>query len=308
MLRKILTVNIFWLFSLIGYSQTDANPQIEIYPPQIHQQICQESTFTRYLNIINTGDQTLIYTAAFSPDTVNWVAAAPLNGIVQPGDTSLVEFNFNSVGLPVENYLADFVISSNDPFTPEKVVLTMLHVQDLHITINPDEDSICMGCSTKLNTSVFGCSEAYYFSWTSDPPGFYSTEKSPSVSPEESTIYMVTVTDGGYSKADSVEIFVNGTIGLPENHVLSGISIFPNPVNYIFKVRFSSEYYGQGFIKINDMSGRMVQSEKIFIEEGLNELSIQIFDCEPGVYLLSVHSDNKVIKAGVVYFTTTSLP
>lgn len=287
----IISLFTLLIFIVLYLNRMDAQPVIGTYPPQIHQQICQESTFTRYLNVFNEGDALLTFTAAWSPAPVGWAMASPMSGQIEPGDTTLIQFDFNSAGLPIENYLIDFVISSNDPADPEHTVLCMLHVQDLHIILTPDEDSICMGCTTKLNTSVFGCSEAYYFSWISDPPGFTSTEKSPVVSPYENTIYIVTVTDGGYSKQDSVGIIVNGATGLMVIHQLSGISVYPNPGNDVLKVKFNSDITGQGFIVISDLSGRMLQSEDVFLENGPNELSFRTGSLIPGVYLLSVKTE-----------------
>lgn len=269
------------------------SPHISIFPPQMHQQICLESTFTRYLDIFNTGDTTLNYNASFSTDTVSWVTAAPLNGQIQPGDTSQMEFNFNSAGLPIDNYYIDLLISSNDPENPELEVLTMLHVQILNILINPDQDSICAGCFTQLITSVFGCSEAYSFGWDSDPSGFSSDEKSPVVSPQVNTTYTVTVTDGNYSSQKSVEIKVYGSSGITEDGLVSNVSVYPNPCDEVCVIKFSSEYQGKGHINIIDIAGAIIQTVPVTIDNGLNEILIRTGNIDPGAYLLSIQADDK---------------
>jgi hypothetical protein len=296
-MKRYLKTFILLIFSIIFYNQVNSQPGIGTFPPQVHQQICQESTFTRYLSVFNTGDATLSFTAGFSPNPVSWVTATPLGGEIQPGDTSLIEFDFNSTGLPLDNYYIDFLISSNDPDNPELVVLTMLHVQDLTILLTPDEDSICMGCSTQLNTIVFGCSEQYSFNWTSDPPGFYSTEKSPVVSPQVNTLYTVTVTDGGYSKEKSVEIKVYGTTGLSENQSMSNVTVYPNPCDEQVTVKFISDMKDTGMLRISDLTGRLIHSEDVMINEGLNELTIPTGGFEKGVYLLSLQAG----KTNLVY-------
>ncbi len=270
--------------------------QIGIFPPQMHQQICQESTFTRFLEIFNTGDSTLDFNAGISPDTT-WLSVSPLAGKILPGDTATVEFDFNSSGLPLNNYYANFTINSNDRNHPDTIVLTMLHVQDLTILIQPDSDSICSGCTIKLQTAVFGCSEAYSFSWSSDPPGFSSTDKSPDVSPHVNTTYMVTVTDGNYSSQKSILIKVYGSSGISENQNYTGISVYPNPVKYLLFVRLNSDHAGQGSIRISDLSGRPVQSEEVEVNKGLNEFSLKIGRIDPGVYLLSWQSAIKAFQA-----------
>jgi hypothetical protein len=291
--RYILTLLISLAFSAISFGQVF--PEINIYPPQIHQQICQESTFTRYLDIFNTGDTTLVYNAAFSPETPGWVVTSgPINGQVQPGDTNRIEFDFNSTGLPLANYLNDFVISSNDPKDSELVVLTMLHVQVLTILINPEQDSICLGCSTQLITSVFGCSEAYGFSWASDPPGFASIEKSPFVSPQVTTTYSVTVADGNYSDQKSVVIKVAPSSGINEERLVSDVIVFPNPCDESCLLKFNSEYHGQGYIYITDLSGTSIQTLTVSLNKGQNEFKINTDSFNSGVYFISVLGDSSL--------------
>jgi hypothetical protein len=295
MKRYIFSV-LLYIGILQGYAQ-ERSPRIATYPPQIHQQICQESTFTRYLDVLNTGDETLIFTANFSTDTSDWATASPLNGQIQPGDTAQIEFNFNSAGLEIDNYYIDFVISSNDPEDPEHTVLCMLHVQDLHIILEADEDTVCSGCSANLNTIVFGCSEAYSFSWGSIPPGFSSTLKSPLVSPLVTTTYIVTVTDGGYSKQDSIQIIVPGTTGIDDQAIYPDVKVYPNPVADAVKISFNSSFPGQGIIRIMDISGSALHSEEVWLEKGNNELTLQTGTIRSGVYLLSVQAENEEGKA-----------
>lgn len=292
MKKYLIGFCIFLIFIVFNYNRGNAQPLIGTYPPQVHQQICQESTFTRYLEVFNSGDEALVFNAVLSPDTVAWVSASPLSGEIGPGDTALIEFNFNSTGLPLDNYYADLIISSNDPVNPEVAVLAMLHVQDLTIFLEPDEDSICQGCSTQLNVIVLGCSEMYAFNWTSDPPGFASTEKSPVVSPLVNTTYTVTVTDGGYSSQKSVEIKVEGSSGMNDNSYLSEIKIYPNPGSGQIVVKFLSELNVQGLISIIDFAGKTLQTEEMTIELGINELPVKLVNLAPGMYHLTVQPVN----------------
>jgi len=77
------------------------------------------------------------------------------------------------------------------------------------LTIFATPDTLCLGSSqsTQLNAEPWGGSFAYTYSWTSDPPGFTSDQKSPVASPLISTQYFCTVNDGTQSKTDT--IFVN---------------------------------------------------------------------------------------------------
>jgi hypothetical protein len=292
-MKKIITSTLVLLL-VSAMCQGQGNPHIGLYPPQMHQQICQESTFTRYLEIFNTGDATLDYNASFSPGAVSWVTAAPLSGKIQPGDTSQIEFDFNSAGLPLNNYIIDLIFSSNDTTNPEMVLLTMLHVQVLDIMINPEQDSICSGCSTLLKTSVIGCSEAYSFNWASDPPGFSSDEKSPVVSPQVTTTYTVTVTDGNYSGQQSTLIKVYGSSsGIKEDRLVSNVSVYPNPCDEACVIKFNSEFSGTGFVTFNDFTGIKIRTVPVMITKGLNEITIRTGNIDPGAYLLSVLGDGR---------------
>ena len=78
-------------------------------------------------------------------------------------------------------------------------------------------DSICPGDTTQLYASAGGGNVGFYqYSWTSNPPGFSSTEENPYVHPMENTLYTVTVYDGFNSAegAISVSIFPEPLIKL----------------------------------------------------------------------------------------------
>jgi hypothetical protein len=230
------------------------------------------------------------------------MTVSPLIGQVQPGDTTGIEFDFNSAGLPLNNYYADLIVRSNDPKDSVVVVLTMLHVQVLTIVINPEQDSICLGCSTQLVTHAFGCSEAYSFSWASDPPGFSSYEKSPVVSPQVTTTYTVTVADGNYSDQKNVLIKVTPSSGLKEDRLVSGVSVYPNPCDDVCTIKFSSEYHGNGLINIIDLTGKIIQTIPVILNNGENEFQIITSHIDPGAYLLSLQDDTG--SKGIVIFSS----
>ena len=264
-----------------------AQPQIGVYPPQIHQQICQESTFTRQLDVINYGNEPMNWNAGFTPGPYTWVTASPSEGLIGPKDTVQISFYFNSSGLAIDNYYAYLQINSNDPVHPDTTILAMLHVQQMDIFIEPESDSICFGCNTTLNTMVFGCSEDRQYNWTSDPPGFQSTEKSPVVAPAGNTKYIVTVTDGGGTARDSAYIKVYGSSGIDELDK-SLVNLYPNPAHGKFSVYINSSNEGAGLLNISDFSGRLVYIKEIELKKGNHGYEIGKHDLIPGIYLLNV--------------------
>lgn len=80
----------------------------------------------------------------------------------------------------------------------------------LSLLVTADPDSLCLDNleSTQLNADVAGGSGTYTYLWTSNPPGFNSTEKSPIASPTVSTYYICEVNDGTQTKTDSTLVSV----------------------------------------------------------------------------------------------------
>ena len=60
--------------------------------------------------------------------------------------------------------------------------------------------------SVQLNVYAYGGSMNYTYSWSSVPPGFFSTLPNPRVHPLENTTYAVTVSDGFQTRYDTVPV------------------------------------------------------------------------------------------------------
>jgi uncharacterized repeat protein (TIGR01451 family) len=58
----------------------------------------------------------------YSPDAVPWLSEDPIAGTVPAGECVDVAVTFDSTGLDVGEYVADLVITSNDPDTPEVTI------------------------------------------------------------------------------------------------------------------------------------------------------------------------------------------
>ena len=69
--------------------------------------------------------------------------------------------------------------------------------------------TICRGDSSVLGVTASGGSGSYTYTWTSNPPGFNSTMQTPTVHPLATTTYIVNVSDGTQTVADSVRVKVN---------------------------------------------------------------------------------------------------
>jgi hypothetical protein len=78
----------------------------------------------------------------------------------------------------------------------------------LQVNVSASSTSICALQSVQLNALVSGGSGQYSYQWSSNPPGFVSTEANPIVSPTLTTTYQLEVSDGSESIGAIVEIVV----------------------------------------------------------------------------------------------------
>lgn len=79
------------------------------------------------------------------------------------------------------------------------------------------------------------------------------------------------------------------TITLIENE-LSETQIFPNPASENITIRFSEDATGKVNWKITDVKGSMVLSGKYNLDDEINNISIDIFRLDAGMYILSIEN------------------
>lgn len=75
--------------------------------------------------------------------------------------------------------------------------------------IEADKVSLCDGESTTITALATGGNETFSYIWSSIPEGFTSTEQTINVTPIETTVYTVEITDGTSTNTESIEIAVN---------------------------------------------------------------------------------------------------
>jgi hypothetical protein len=100
-------------------------------------------------------------------------------------------------------------------------VLVSVSGSPLVVSVSANPQEICLGDESQLVALTSGGSGEYTFLWTSDPPGFNSSDPSPTVNPNATTSYFVEVDDGYNKVSGSTTVTVNS---LPEVN----ISVFPN--------------------------------------------------------------------------------
>jgi hypothetical protein len=79
------------------------------------------------------------------------------------------------------------------------------------LSVNPaaQPEVICKGQETQLFALAGGGTQNYTYTWTSDPPGFTSSEADPKVSPTTTTTYILNVFDGFNPANGSITVTVN---------------------------------------------------------------------------------------------------
>jgi len=87
----------------------------------------------------------------------------------------------------------------------------------LSVVVQTTLESICEGESAWLTVTVTGGSGYYTYSWTSNPPGFTSSQPVVEVTPEVNTTYMVEVSDGTLTSSGEEYIMV-----FPEPEIILG--------------------------------------------------------------------------------------
>ncbi|MCK9399659.1 MAG: T9SS type A sorting domain-containing protein [Bacteroidales bacterium] len=78
----------------------------------------------------------------------------------------------------------------------------------LSLSVYSLEDSVCAYDAVNLYSTVSCDSVDYNFSWTSQPPGFYSNLQNPVAFPEQSTLYILSVSATYQTAEDSVWIYI----------------------------------------------------------------------------------------------------
>jgi hypothetical protein len=218
----------------------------------------------------------------YSLNVLAWVTAAPKEGTIEPGSAQDITFSFNSAGLAVGAYHADYTLYSNDPDNAELVVPVTLNVGLLGVDITSDKDSLCYGGSTTLHANITGGSGNFTYTWTSDPPGFNSNEPEPMVSPLVSTTYYVEVSDGSITLEDNIAITV---ISLPQVNLGEDISVCQSG-QAIFDA-------GAGFPSYLWSNGQTGQSITV---------------TEPGIYWVEVTNDFGCSRRDSAEFIINPLP
>ncbi|MBK8848143.1 MAG: fibronectin type III domain-containing protein [Bacteroidetes bacterium] len=122
-----------------------------------------------------------------------------------------------------------------------------------------------------------------------------------------STTYNVTVRPGcsgtgitSVKRTFTTNASKNGLNIFDNNEDDAVLEIMPNPNSGEFNISFYTDLAGDGDIRITDLTGRLLSSEKIAVVEGENNLWYQMSSYGPGIYFIELTFDNQKYSAKVV--------
>ena len=93
--------------------------------------------------------------------------------------------------------------------------------------------------------------------------------------------------DGCIAESDPFQVVISS---LPDQHMKTMMTLYPNPGNGILNMKFSSQGIEDINIIISDVLGKTVYSEKIAVDQN-TEHNINISNYENGMYFISIQSE-----------------
>jgi hypothetical protein len=114
---------------------------------------------------------------------------------------------------------------------------------------------------------------------------------------------LTTITGGHPRQYTSTFVYdnsVNCFVGISEQIQETNLSVYPNPTTGITTVSLELILNTESKIEIYNLSGSLVQSEKLIITSGDTKQQIDISNLPSGVYVLKVIANNKYRTIKVV--------
>ena len=87
-----------------------------------------------------------------------------------------------------------------------------------------------------------------------------------------------------------------GSVGIADIFIISEITLFPNPTQEILNIQFSSLQGKYTNLTIHDVTGRIVQQEKLLIGTGVNTSRINVSNLSNGLYSLVIENTSIVFE------------
>ena len=210
-------------------------------------------------------------------------------GANSPGATAT-----NTISVPVVGTISDVNISLNVSHT---------YPNDLVIGINhPDATQDIVwnrACGGNDNFNVTLNDGSPTFTCVANMTGTFAPSAPLSVfnnKPSNGTWTLLVAdyynVDTGTVNSWSIEVCTQTTTLITENFGLNNFSIYPNPNNGTFNIKFDSSSTNNINVAVHDIRGRQVYDKK-YSNSGIFDETIQLNNLQSGVYLVTVQEGNK---------------
>ncbi|HNR18874.1 MAG TPA: M4 family metallopeptidase [Bacteroidia bacterium] len=106
--------------------------------------------------------------------------------------------------------------------------------------------------------------------------------------------YKVKQTANGCTKASpATSVVINCRVASTTNEIYNSdaATVYPNPVNDLFFIEINSIESSAFKLMITDITGRIIDSKDVLVDEGLNKLTGDLSKTKPGIYFVRVKND-----------------
>lgn len=148
--------------------------------------------------------------------------------------------------------------------------------------------------ATFTNTSAGTATYAWDFG-----DGNTSTDENPVHTYSMGGFYTVTLTatNGNCVSEYTFDVIIS-TVGIEENNLFSGISLYPNPTEGQANLEINAKEETTASVIIVDNAGKIVStSSSLFIEEGKNTIALNTENLQAGLYNVILTSENGTAKS-----------
>lgn len=142
-----------------------------------------------------------------------------------------------------------------------------------------------------------GGNGTYFYTWS--PPTFLDdpTSANPVVTPEESTTYMLSVSDGnGCSVIRFVNIIVDPCLGIDNQPLSESLVVYPNPASErLFISGIDLAITRQVSYQIVNSIGQVLRTTNYDLNEQSQNIEIDLGGLPTGLYYMKILVDNELI-------------
>ena len=138
----------------------------------------------------------------------------------------------------------------------------------------------------------------YLFSWKPGNSLDDDTKANPDASPEETTDYVLTVTDSlKCTDRDTVNVSVEVT-NLPVIHG-EELAIYPNPARNVLNIEFPANLQGNYKIELIALTGKTVYSDRCNISQGRVK-QLPLGNIPSGIYMVEISNEKESVSAKII--------